>query len=89
MTLNFPNGSRSFDAKSDQVRFWGYDSVMEVAFFLELEALRKLSRQMPHDEPGYLKAFDAARDRIHEAARKAHARARKGNYTHYLAASDF
>ena len=25
MTLNFPNGSRSYDAKKSLVRFWGYE----------------------------------------------------------------
>ena len=89
MMVNFPNGCRSYDAKAEIVRFWGYDSVIEVSFLLETGALRKLQPNATQDEPGYLKAFDATLDRIHEAARKAHARARKGIYTHHLAASDF
>jgi hypothetical protein len=38
-------------------------------------------------EAGYLEAFDAARDQIHETARKAYSRAHKGAYI--LAAADF
>jgi hypothetical protein len=34
MVLNFPNTNRAFDATPRAVRFWGYDSAMEVAFFV-------------------------------------------------------
>jgi hypothetical protein len=39
MALNFPNGSRSFDARRDLIRFWGYDSALEISFFVEMSAL--------------------------------------------------
>jgi len=87
MTLNFPNGSRSYDARRNLVRFWGYDSALEISFFVEASALCKLKPQTRTVEAGYLEAFDAARDRIHETARKVYSRARKGAYV--LAAADF
>lgn len=87
MSLNFPNESRSYDGRRDLVRFWGYDSALEVPFFVEVSALRKLSPQMKNVEAGYLEAFDVARNRIHQAARKVYSRARKGAYL--LAATDF
>ena len=87
MTLNFPNGSRSYDASRNLIRFWGYDSALEISFFVEVGALYKLNPQTRNVEAGYLEVFDAARDRIHETARKAYSRAGKGAYL--LAAADF
>ena len=87
MTLNFPNWSRSYDEKRNLVRFWGYDSALEISFFVEVSALHKLNSQTRDAEAGCLEAFDAARDRILEAARKAYSRTRKGAYL--LAAADF
>jgi hypothetical protein len=87
MTLNFPNESRSYDAKKNLVRFWGYDSALEVPFFVEGVALCKLKPETKTVEAGYLDAFDAQRDRIHETARKVYSRTRKGSYL--LAAADF
>jgi Protein of unknown function (DUF1488) len=87
MTLNFPNLSRSYDARRRAVCFWGYDSALEITFFVEADALRKLGRQSDDEESGYLESFDDARDQIIAAARKAYARARPGPYM--LAAADF
>ena len=87
MTLNFPNESRSYDARKNLVRFWGYDSALEISFFIEVGALYKLNPQTRNVEEGYLEAFDAARDQIHETARKVYSRARKDAYL--LAAADF
>ena len=87
MTLNFPNRSRSYDARRNLIRFWGYDSALEISFFVEVSALYKLNPQTRNVEAGYLEAFDAARDRIHETARKVYSRARKDAYL--LAAADF
>jgi hypothetical protein len=77
MALNFPNRSRSYDARKSLIRFWGYDSALEISFF----------PQTKNVEAGYLEAFDAARDRIHEIARKVYSRNRQGAYL--LAAVDF
>lgn len=87
MTLNFPNGCRSYDERRNLVRFWGYDSALEIAFFLDVSVLFELSRHTKKTEAGYLEAFDSARDQIHEAARKAYARGRQDAYL--LATGDF
>ena len=89
MKLSFPNPSRSFDATRNRVRFWGYDSAMEVSFFVGADALKKLCPEMSSAEAGFLKAFDAARKRIHEVAEEVYARGRKGSYAYILAAADF
>ncbi len=59
MPLNFPNASRSFDATRRAVRFWGYDSALEMSFFVTEGALKKLQPDMLLDERGMLHAFDA------------------------------
>jgi hypothetical protein len=89
MTLNFPNPSRSFDATKNRIRFWGYDSAMEVPFFVEADALKKLCPEMTTVEAGLLKAFDAARQRIHRVANSVYARGPKGATAYILAAKDF
>jgi hypothetical protein len=89
MKLSFPNPSRSFDATRNRVQFWGYDSAMEVSFFVGADALKKLCPEMRSAEAGFLKAFDAARKRIHEVAEEVYARGRKGSYAYILAAADF
>jgi hypothetical protein len=87
MSLSFPNQSRSYDPDHARVRFWGHDSSMEVAFFLEQDALFRLSPDAGSDETAILQAFDANRVRIMDAARKAYT----GRRTHsfILGADDF
>ena len=87
MTLNFPNTNRSYDAKRNLIRFWGYDSALEISFFIEVSAILKLNPQASDAEFGCLDAFDDARDRIHDVARRVYSRARKGPYL--LVAADF
>ena len=87
MTLNFPNQSRSYDEKRNLVRFWGYDRSLEVSFFVAASALHKLCPQAGTAEAEYLEAFDTARDRIQETARKMYSRSRKDAYL--LADTDF
>ena len=87
MTLSFPNESRSYDSRRNLVRFWGYDSALEISFFVETGALHKLSPLMRDGEEGHLEAFDSARDRIYETASKLYSRARTEPY--FLAAADF
>jgi hypothetical protein len=89
MKLNFPNPSRSFDATRSRVLFWGYDSAIEVSFFVEADALKKLCPEMSNAEAGFLKAFDAARNRIHKVADRVYVRGRKGSFAYILAAEDF
>ena len=89
MALSFPNQSRSFDSARNRVRFWGYDSAIEISFFVEGDALQKFSPEMSGVEAGFLKAFDAARERIHEVADKVYVCGHKGSYAYILAAEDF
>jgi Protein of unknown function (DUF1488) len=85
--LNFPNKSRAFDATRRAVRFWGYDSAMEVAFFVTEDALKRIQPYVRLDEAGLLRAFDSNRDLICATAAKVYARGRKGSYD--LMSSDF
>lgn len=87
MTLNFPNESRSYDLRRNLVCFWGYDSALEIPCFVEVNALNKINPQTRDVEEGYLEAFDAARDRIHDAARKVYERKRES--VCLLSAADF
>lgn len=87
MALNFPNQSRSYDATKQRVRFWGYDTTIEIAFFVEARALCRLDPAMSNFESRVLEAFDADRARIEEIARKHYSRRHRGGYV--LAAGDF
>jgi Protein of unknown function (DUF1488) len=89
MRLNFPNPSRCFDASRSRVCFWGYDSAIEVSFFVEADALKRLCPEMSSAETGLLQAFDAARNRIQDVADKVYVRGGKGTYAYILAAEDF
>jgi hypothetical protein len=89
MTLSFPNPCRSFDAVRSRVCFWGYDRTIEISFFVGEEALKRLCPDMAGAEAGFLKAFDAMRDRINEMADKVYTRAGKGSSACILVAEDF
>ena len=87
MVLSFPNHSRSYDPTRRAVRFWGHDSVMECAFLMTEEALKRVRPTARLDEAGLLGAFDANRDLIYAVAAKVYAKGRKGLYD--LVAADF
>jgi len=87
MSLNFPNHSSSYDAVHSRVRFWGADSAMEVAFFLDEEALFRLSPGTQSNEAAILEAFDANRNRIIEVAKRVYSGRRTHSYI--LAMKDF
>ena len=87
MSIDFPNLSRSYDAKGHCVRFWGHDDACEVSFVVEEDALCQLDLGTPRDETGLLSAFDGNRERILGAARKVYSPRGGGFYR--LAASDF
>jgi len=90
MAINFPNPSRSFDAIKSRVSFWGYDSVIEIAFSVESAALVKLYPGAIETEEGYLKAFDAVHEKIHQVAEGVYNHGRgKGAFSFNLAAEDF
>lgn len=87
MAISFPNRSRSYDADRHRIRFWGYDSALEVSFFLEEAALFKLIPGTQRAEAGILAAFDGAWDRITDVASRRYAPRQSGFCV--LAASDF
>jgi hypothetical protein len=78
--LNFPNSSRSYDARNNLIRFWAYDSALEISFFVEVTALCKQNANSDGSEAAYLAAFDAAREKIHSAACKVYSRGRSDAY---------
>ena len=84
--LVFPNLSRSYDPRQRCVRFWGYDSALEISFFVEASALLRIDATISGDELGLLRAFDLYRERICRAAGQVYSRRSKGSYT--LTASD-
>jgi hypothetical protein len=87
MSLTFPNASRSYDGDRHRVRFWGYDSALEVPFFLDEDALFRLDPKTTNSETAMLATFDASLDRIHAVAGRMYSAARRHFYT--LAAADF
>jgi hypothetical protein len=89
MKLSYPNPCRSFDPSSSRVCFWGYDSTIEISFFVGIDALKQLCPDMSDAESGFLQAFDAALTRIHAVADKVYVRGGKGSYAYTLAAEDF
>ena len=88
-TLSFPNRSRSFDAVKERVRFWAYDGAIEISFFLEKDALLKLSPGMSATEAACLKVFDDALKQIQAVANRVYASGPKGSYTCTLSAENF
>ena len=87
LALNFPNESRSYDAKRRAIRFWGYDGALERPFLMTEQALRHVRPGITLDEDGFLRAFDLNRALIYATASKVYARERKGSYE--LVAGDF
>lgn len=88
MRLSFPNPSRLFDASKNRVAFWGYDETIEITFFIELDALKKLCPKMNNSENDTLQAFDSERAQIYKAADKKYLSTAKQMFVHVLVASD-
>jgi hypothetical protein len=84
MALNFPNPVRSFDAGRSCISFWGSDASLEIAFQIEIGALRKLGTG--DGEVQLLATFDDHRDAILKAAAAAYGRHR-ASY-HRITAAD-
>jgi hypothetical protein len=89
MSLSFPNPSRSFDASRSGVCFWGYDSTIEISFFIATDVLKRLCPETGGAETDFLRAFDAVLKRIHEVAGKVYVRGGNGSCAYVLAADDF
>lgn len=90
LNLSFPNASRSFASSQRCVRFSGYDSVKEISFFLELDALSKLTPNSIESEAEILRAFDDSRLRIEKVACIVYATSPPNrNFTYHLLPTDF
>ena len=88
MSISFPNRARSYDETRDQIRFSGYDGMMEIRFLVELDALAKALSAKVSGEPDGLAAFGKLRQRVLETAEKVYAK-RKGLKTYMLTSADF
>jgi len=91
MKLHFPNPCRSFDEHKNRIQFWGYDRAIEISFYVEAAALKRLCPGTKSVEKELLKAFDTVREKIYAAAEKIYDRGggSKGTYAYILAAEDF
>ncbi len=89
MTLNFNNPSRSFDSSRSSVRFSGYDSIIEVEFFVGVSTLEKIQPLNHADENSYLNTFDKNREQIYAVADKAYRDGKHGRYVYVLKEGDF
>lgn len=87
--LSFPNPSRDFVATKNWIHFTGYDSVKEISFFLDVNALAKLQPRLASTERDILQAFDNARQRIHEVASYVYASRPNQSFTYHLELTDF
>jgi len=87
MALKFLNPSRSYDAKKNQIQFWGHDGTFEISFLVACATRTKVDpNASDSDESQYLDAFDAALEKIQAAARRAYANKRQSDY--FIAAED-
>ncbi|MDH5407939.1 MAG: DUF1488 domain-containing protein [Gammaproteobacteria bacterium] len=89
MRLNFPNQSRSFDDSKSRVCFWGYDKTIEVSFYVETDALKKLCPKLSEAEAGYLQAFDSKRKKIEKVASNIYENNKQGAFSYIISAKDF
>lgn len=85
--IDFPNPSRSYDAGRRGVRFWGYDSVLEVVFRIDYGALARISADVQQDAVAILARFDRHRERILRVAAAVYRR--HPSATCELVAADF
>ena len=88
MRLSFPNPSSRFDATGSRVCLWGYDSTIMVSLCVEVDALKRLCPEMSGAEAGFLYAFYAVRNRIHEVANKVYMGGSQGSYSYTLSSND-
>lgn len=77
MTIAFPNSSRSYDSTAGRVRFFGYDGMFEVRFFVGLDVLAKAVAARVSGENEALAAFDKVRRSVLVAAEKAYSRGKR------------
>jgi hypothetical protein len=87
MSLHFPNPIRRYDTARDCVCFWGSDSALEIAFEVELAALRSIDSSAGSSEASMLRTYDGHLAAIRKAAGAAYSRKRQSY--HRLTAADF
>lgn len=89
MILNFPNPARSYDNSKNRVCFWGYDQTIEVTFFVEIDALKRLCPKLNEAEAGYLQAFDSKRQKIEKVAGKMYENKKQRAFSYVIGAKEF
>jgi len=87
--LLFPNPCRIYDETQQRVRFWGYDSAIEVSFFIDTAALKLMCPNMENVETEYLQAFDSKISRIHDVAERMYEARKSRTFDIILSANDF
>jgi ribosomal protein L28 len=78
--LAFFNRARSYQPVRGVVNFWASDGPREISFYVSAGALKHLDPKLQSDEEGFLKAFDANRSRIEDAANKVYRAGTRGSY---------
>lgn len=78
--LAFFNQARSYQPLRGAVNFWASDGPREVSFYVSAGALKHLDPKLQSDEEGFLKAFDANRTRIENAASKVYRPGAQSSY---------
>ena len=89
MILSFPNQARSYDDTKSRVCFWGYDKTIEVNFFVEIDALKRLCPKLSEAESGYLQAFDSKRKKIEKVANNIYENNKQRAFSYIISASHF
>ena len=87
MSLHSPNPIRRYDTARGCVCFWGSDSALEIAFEIELAALRSIDASAGTGEASMLRIYDAHLAAIRKAAEAAYSRKRQSY--HRLTADNF
>ena len=87
-TLDFPNRSRGFDEVSGGIRFWAYYGAIEISFFVEGDAIRKLATKMPASADEALKVFGSAREDLYDVADRVYALVPQGSYSCVISTAD-
>jgi uncharacterized protein DUF1488 len=80
MLLVFPHLGRCYNATKKSVRFYGCDQTIEISFFIEQDALTKIDTDEHTSEAGYLRTFDANRERICDVAADVYSRQPKPSF---------
>jgi len=80
MSLSFPNQSRSYEPTRNGVRFWAYDEVFEITFFVDVGVFYRPDSWAAPNEQEVLDAFDRSRSQIQAFAERAYIRHNRSTY---------